>query len=363
MIDLDFEGLDPEELARLDAEWLAVSALRDTLDIANKGNSTPTYQAALDFGERLAPELFSRQRSVFRRIQADAELREYHQRADAESSLTKKQVSPLEIVDREIADCRRLLATPGPRDQLLRRLRKLESVRERLLPQLRTEHTLLFHDVFLARRPRLPELPGGDNCRDFRLPDAKLLRLRLLHPDRPEHTTGADVLYEVCATREARARVAFVQYKIWDGKVLYSSRSRNLERQVSKLSQLTCAGDLCSSDGAAGPPDRYRLPCCGAFLRPTDRLQAKGLRLVSRGFHVPICVARELLRADTAIHRHDLQGRALGARMFEELFAQGFAGSRWLPYERVEDLYRLHHILDPSERIVVHAQEFEDEER
>jgi hypothetical protein len=162
MIDLDLESLDPEEVARLDAEWLAISALRDTLDVATKGNATPTYQAVLDIAERLAPELFSRERSMVKRLQTDAVVREYEQRAAAESRLKEKRVTAVEVVEREIAEYEKLLeATPGPRDQLVRRLRHLESIRARLIPERRPEGRLLLHDVCVAGRPGLPRIPGG----------------------------------------------------------------------------------------------------------------------------------------------------------------------------------------------------------
>jgi hypothetical protein len=359
MIDLDLENLSADEVARLEAEWLAINALRDTLDIANQGHPAPTYQETLDIGERLAPELFTRQRSVFRQLQTDAVVREYQQRAEARSIIENKLVTPAEIIDSEIGECRQMLNTPGQRDQLLRRLRNLESTRSKISQQSVTEGRLLFHDVFLAERPDLPRLSGGEtNYRTFQLPHGRMLRIHLLHPDRPEYSTGADLLYEVCRIDKKEIRVAFVQYKLWDGRVLYASKSRNLTQQIAKLSELCCKGDLCSIGRSPGLPEEYRLPCCGAFLRPTDRLQKKNLRLISHGVHVPICVARQLLDKEKAVRRESLTGRSLSSRVFEELFSQGTTGSRWLPYHKVEMLYHRHNIINANERIIIHAQEF-----
>jgi hypothetical protein len=361
LLDFDLHGLSPEEIERLNAEWLAICALRDTLDVAYKGNQTPTYQSVLDIGERLAPEFFSHRLSILRRLQGDAEIREYEQRAAAQSALTNQPVRAIDVIEREIAECKAQLGTAGPRDQLARRLKRLERIRSRVIEDVMSENKLLLHDMYKAERPNLPSMPVGDlGFRMFRLPDKKILRLRLLHPERPEHSTGADMIYEMCAPRENLVKVAFVQYKAWNGKALYASKSRNLERQVSRLSDLACKSGLCAPNNGDEPHHGFRLPHCAAFLRPTDRLQPRTLRSVSRGFHVPVCIARELLAVDGTLRARDLRGRALSGRVFEELFSQSLAGSRWLPYADVEKLYSQHGVIDLEERILVHAQEFED---
>src|SRR5579862_9457746 len=140
LLDFDLHGLSPDEIERLNVEWLATCALRDTLDIAYKGNQTPTYQSVLAIGDRLAPELFSKPLSILRRLQGDAEIREYEQRAAAQTALTNQPVKSIDIVEREIAECKAQLATAGPRDQLARRLQRLERIRSRLIEDVMSEN-------------------------------------------------------------------------------------------------------------------------------------------------------------------------------------------------------------------------------
>jgi len=45
-------------------------------------------------------------------------------------------------------------------------------------------------------------------------------------------------------------------------------------------------------------------------------------------------------------------------RLFEELFNRGMLGSRDIPYDQIEALYKEHAILQVHERIIVYAQEF-----
>jgi hypothetical protein len=359
MLPEDEQNRTSENSARLDIEWLAANALRDALGIAIPGIQPPGFEDTLNIGEQIAPLLFGRNVSLVRRLLADVAVREYQERADAESQLKGLVVDPLDIVDREIKGFEELLAARGEKEQIKRRLRFLRSVRQKLIKEPTSENSILLRDVYQAERPNIPSPPYSDspNCRWYQLPDGKTLSLYLMHPDRPEQATGADVLYEVYWEDEKLVRLAFVQYKLWDGRSLHLSRARNLAAQIERLIKVTCNGKLCSAGHSAVPPEGYRLPCCSSFIRPTDRLQNKDPRILSKGLHVPVCVAEKLLNEEKVLRRRKLKDRALDSRIFEELFANGITGSRWLPYNRVEQLYGSTYITSLEERVLVHARE------
>jgi len=257
-------SLDPP-YERLDAEWATLIAIREMLGVALKGRSSPTYEQALEFGKALSPSLFDSESTIIGSKEREI-TKEYRQRAEAESSLQSKPIEPLEIVDREITDFKAMLNTPGDRDLIGKRLDRLSNVRQLLQPKEYSENQLILRDLFKADR----HLPTGsvdvdrDTYREFQLDADRGLRIRLLHPDKPEHTTGADLIYENYWDKRRLVRIAFVQYKIWDGSTLYSSRAGNLEAQMQKLKAVLCDDGYCKRPD--GTKKRYRLPYCSAFL-------------------------------------------------------------------------------------------------
>lgn len=350
---------------RLDAEWAALNAVREMLGIASRNLADSTYIDALAVGRETAPKLFDPQFSLIAAGQEPPIVREYRQRAEAKSILDGQPVSPIELLDGDLASDERLLKVGGyGHDQLKRSVANLRRAREWFEERVYSEHKLISRDVYAAARPELPTPPRAvDNYVEYSLPFDRALRIRILHPDRPEHSTGADLVYEVCDEEQSRARVAFVQYKIWDGKTLRFSGARNLSDQLARLEAVCCKAGLCaaSTPTPESPPNSYRLPYCAAFLRPTDRLQRPDAALISSGVHVPVCVTLtvSLESAGGRILRQDpIRGRSVSQRLFEELFSRNMLGSRWLSYDAVEELYHTHEILDSDQRIVVHAQEF-----
>lgn len=357
------EDEELESPRRLDAEWLTLNALRETFGIANRGAASATYLDVLEKGHEIAPRLFDPHFSLLLAGQEPPLVREYRQRAEAKSLLDDRPVSPLDLLDGDLAADERLLEAAGGRgrDQLRRSVSAMRRAREWFEERVYSEHKLIARDVYAAERPDLPCTPrSAGSYREYVLPFERALRIRVLHPDKPEHTTGADLVYEFCDEAMKRARIAFVQYKMWDGQSLRFSDAANLASQLSRMQDICCRGGLCASPEGSGPPASYRLPYCAAFLRPTDRLQRPDAALVSSGLHVPACVATtvSLENVGGRILRQDpIRGRA-SQRLFEELFHRNMLGSGWFSYEEVENLYREHKILDSDERIVVHAQEY-----
>lgn len=356
----DLEGSRQSD-QRLDAEWTTLNAIREMLSIALKGN-TPTYAQAVDVGKVIAPQIYDVDSSRLGRGRESDLVREYRQKAEAESQLRGHPVSPLEVLDEDIEKQRRLVAA-GDRDLIRKRLNKLASIRPHFLRKEYTETQLIIRDVYKAQRD-IPTPPiEGENYRDFRISNDRGMRIRMLHPDPPEHSIGADLIYENYWEKKQVARVVLIQYKIWNGKVLYLSQARNLEAQMRRMQHVFCETDLCKPFEGSARIGAYRLPYCSPFLRPTDKLQDANSQLTSSSLHVPVCVAlraaKETAQGNKKIESKRIRSESVSHKVFEEMFNANLLGSRWLTYEELENLYRNHKILGAEERIVLHTQEFE----
>jgi hypothetical protein len=230
---------------RLDVEWATLTATREMLGIALKGSSTPTYEQSLAFAKTLAPKLYDPKTSLLGKTRDQQIIQEYTQRAEAQSQLDGRKVEPIEIINKEIEHFNQLLEPDRERDLLQKRLSTLQHIKRLLSPKTYTENQLIIRDLFKVER-HLPTPPiEGDTYRDYQISEDRGLRIRLLHPDPPEHSTGADLVYEQYWDDKRVARIAFVQYKVWNGQTLYLSQANNLEQQMSKLKVAFCDADLC----------------------------------------------------------------------------------------------------------------------
>lgn len=361
--DTDNENDSPEFQRLNNIEWPTVQAIRDMLGIALKGSQSPTYDQSIAFAKTLAPKIFSSDQSLLGQPKENILVKEYYQRADAESILQGKEISPVQIVDEEIAGLQPLLKTGEERNLIKRRIKMLEDLRVLLQPKSYTENQLILRDVFKAKR-EIPTPPiEGDTYREYELQGGRGLRLRLLHPDPPEYAVGADLIYEQYWNKKQLARIVLVQYKIWDGKVLYLSQAPNLAAQLRKLKTTFCDAGLCDPFEGSARQDAYRLPYCSAFLRPTDKLQNRDAHLISKGLYTPVCVALRQLEDTThgnkMLVRKRIRSESLSHKVFEEAFNVNMLGSKWLTYSEIEDLYCTHKILESGERIKLHAQDFD----
>jgi hypothetical protein len=346
---------------RLDTEWATLSAIREMLGVALKGEVSPTYSQSLAFAKVIAPGIFDSERSVLGKDKEQEIVQEYKQRAQAMSALEREGVTPLQVVEREITQFERMKSADDDLNLIEKRLHTLYNIRSLLQPKQYREDKLILRDVYKASR-QLPVSGDGADYRQFTISKQRALRLRVLHPDPPEHATGADLVYELYWEKKSRVRIALIQYKVWDGATLYSSQARNLVDQMSRLTSTICAAGLCDAPKAGESKKPYRMPYCSAFIRPTDKLQDPDTRLVSSGLHLPVCVAsgawEETGRGGSKIGKNRIRSQSLSHRVFEEMFNVGLLGSRWLSYAEIEELYRKHGILSQRERIVLHAQEF-----
>lgn len=354
-----------ESTPRVDAEWIALNAFRGLTKIASKGDLTKsTYDNALDFGGALYPELLGPENSVLRRDRESDTAKEYRQKAQLLTIRNKDQVDPVALLRTDIDEFKGLLSIAEQNksdktrvDQLKKKLGQLINAEREMAPVSHTENQLIFRDAYNVHRD-LPSLASGQGYRDFRLPDDNVLRVRVLHPDRPEHISGADIIYERHSPHEACASIVAVQYKIWSDKALYLTDVRMAE-QLKRLQAFTCDKQVCEqSSGVPG----YRFPCCAAFLRPTDKLQKTDQKYFSTGEHLPICRIDDCKtitdRSAAILEYSKMRDISLSSEIFEYLFNKGKIGSRMLSYEKLNLLYADFLVASSEDNVVIYAQEF-----
>jgi len=353
-----------DEEQRLNAEWLVLSAFRELTMLAAKGDlSKSTYDMALKLGGELYPELLGPNASLLRRERESNTVKQYRQTAHLLSLEQGQPVDPLALVQAEIAKHRGLLQFAKTKKdrpevgQIKRHVDVLVEAERTLNPTAHTETQLIFRDAYAVKR-NVPAFRTGKAYRDFALPDSNVLRIRMLHPEVPEHLTGADIIYERHSPADESASIVVIQYKIWEKKRLYLNDPR-MQRQIARLKDFTCDQGVCSIPEGSS---EYRFPYCAGFLRPTDKLQRADQAFLSTGEHLPICrltgcMSRSSQGAEVLTYDR-IRSTSLSAEMFEELFTKGQIGSRMLSYEELEALYEKRAIESELDTVVIHAQEF-----
>lgn len=223
------------------------------------------------------------------------------------------------------------------------------------MPRRISEHKALNHDNYLVDRGGYFSKPlyQEDNYKDYRLDNNRILRLRLLHPDKEEIIIGSDMIYEQFDLRTEQVRFVHLQYKMWEDGALYFSDERMME-QLTKLENNLCKSNLCK--GIIGDSE-FRLPYCSGFLRPTNKMQNAESKLVTSGIHVPICHIHKLKETEKKISRGNCHGRSISSKIFEEMFHSGMLGSRWISISELENFYSDKNLTALTHNIRLHAQE------
>lgn len=349
---------------RINQEWIALNAIRGMVKIASKGSMTKsTYDNSLDLGGALYPELLGPENSVLKRERESDTTKEYRQKSELQSIKNSTSVSALELVLADIEEYESLISLAQGKkgdqkrtDQLKRKLGQLQKAKAELEIKPHSENQLIFRDVYVDRD--FPELSKGHAHRDFLLPDGNYLRLRVLHPDKPEHITGADIIYERHDSKSGNVSIVVVQYKIWEEKKLYISDSR-MQTQIEKMKAFTCDKGICSHNQGT---NTYRFPCCTGFLRPTDKLQNVEQKFISTGEHLPICRINDCKtigkQGGVLLEYEKIKEVSLSAELFEDLFNRGKIGSRELSSQELKELYKHTSVIDSSDTVVIYAQEF-----
>ena len=354
-----------DENKKLDAEWITLDAFRGLTKIASHGDmEKSTYDAALELGGELYPELLGPEVSILKSERESDTTKEYRQKARLKSIKTSSPVTPLSLVISDIEEHEDLLEIAKQEkdkkqrvDLLQRRLATLNKARKELEPRAHSENQLIFRDAYNVERP-IKALASGQGYRDFELPNSNILRIRVLHPDNPEHITGSDIIYERHSPKDDKVSIVAVQYKIWDDNKLHLSDKR-MTKQIENMRDFLCNKKICTSKENK---NSYRFPCCSAFLRPTDKLQRADQKFISKGEHIPICKIDECTsegpRGGKLLEYKNMRNIALSNEAFEFLFNKGKIGSDWMTQDELHALYSESIVDAASERVVIYAQEF-----
>lgn len=343
---------------RLDAEWLAVNAVRELINIATEGDSRKaSYNQALKLGAEICPSLLGEDVSLIRQNRESEEARYYRQLASARQG-KGENVDALQLLNSDMSELETFVAAARNQqdvDRLRRRLAVLARAKTELSPEPHSEHELIFRDAYNVDRD-LPVIRTGKSHRDFQISDEEVLRVRVLHPDKAEQISGADIIYEK-HSENGTITMAAIQYKIWEGRRLYLGDQR-MQAQLSRMRGFFCDREMCR---ASQLDHTFRFPFCAAFLRPTDRLQCADQELRSTGEHVPIChidsIASSGPMGGSYLDYDAIRGLSLSHIVFEELFTSGKLGSRTISHEELESLYAGMAGLE-GDRLIIQAQEF-----
>ncbi|TCC89109.1 hypothetical protein EZ428_15520 [Pedobacter frigiditerrae] len=361
-----FENEEFSDEEKANAAFQIVTGMRDVLNVALKSNYVPTYQKAIAYIKDISPAIYDTiidylpekvESDLVKRFKesADAEI-EFKESENYDSILSSTAIS---MIQQEIDKCdatiqknskssKDVKANRGYKKQLLSALKSFD-VRKM------NEHELLSHDFYIANRKEFKLIDEEVDRKDYRLPDGKILRLYLAHPNKIEQVLGVDVIYECYDLRLNMVRFAHLQYKTW--KTLSLSFDEREKRQLERMYTNTCACNHCEVPSAFASASPYRFPYCAAFLRPTNKIMPKGSKMMTMGDHIPLCKINELRASTEQILKHSIQEISLTQQGFEEAFNKFHVGSRWMPIGDLEEYYRKRNLTDLSGNVRIIAQE------
>lgn len=357
------ENYTPEKQKEL--AFQIIVALRDTLSIAKKTEPKPTYENAIRILHDISPELYEEVIKQLPNKNLSENAKFYQGKAEVQSFVDAKVISPIELIQADINELRELLqkSTGHNSDKISnisQRIIQLEATKSNLKPRQINENRILQRDFSKINRTDFgSKLINSDDFKiGYSLKNNSFLRIRLLHPDKPEHVTGADLIYEQHNEETGKIRLMLLQYKIWEDGILYFSQAGNLEAQLLKMKSVLCDKGFCDTPENLKNDLDYRFPYCSAFLRPTDKLQENNEKLVSTGIHIPVCSALKIRNdGETKIDKKYIRHQTLTHKIFEHLFNRALIGSKWLSEEEVEKMYIENKIIDSDDTIKIYARE------
>jgi hypothetical protein len=231
-----------------------------------------------------------------------------------------------------------------------------------LLPRRLSENRIINRDYSKIDRSFYfaERIFENDDFIEYKLPDNRYLRIRLLHPDEPEHITGADLIYEQIDAKRNRIRFLFLQYKTWDNKgVIYFSESKSILDQINKMKSILCDNGFCKCSDTKNE-EGFRFPFCSAFWRPTDKVQNSDAKLISSGYHIPVCKVLSIAEKEPKIEKRLIKNDTVTHKIFEELFNQNLIGSDWLSFTECEQFYKKNLVMKSEDRIRLLVREFKE---
>jgi len=337
----------------------AVSALRETISIAKRIPAQVSYNDTLDIIHDLDPKLYDRVVTLLTQRYMNDEVRYYTEMAEANST-PEQPVTPKDLIEKELEEVELAIQKKSGKATSLKRkkINLIEAI-SFFSPRKVSEHKILSRDFYLKgiRVPNALEIYKDESFVDYKLSGGKFLRLRLLHPDEDEKILGSDMIYEQYDFENELVRFVHLQFKVWGKNGVYFNQG-NLKDQINKMCTNLCDIHYCESLGGKKNGDSFRFPFCSGFLRPTDKQLETDKELASSGIHLPICYIKKLFENNVKkITKAEAQSNGLSNSVFNELFVNGFVGSRWMPIEDLEGFYKERGIDDHINSIRVHAQE------
>lgn len=351
-----------------DVEWLLLNAIRQTFGIGRK--SPITYAEAARLAVQLAPNLIERNSELLNTFDAGL-VQLYKALAAVQSKSQNKVVKPVHLLDKEIRSLKRDASHAQPEQMQIinAQIEKLERAKIASEESNWTEDEAIHHDSDIPDPNRnLPVSRIGQGYKEYWVTNDRRLRVKVLHPNRPEWLSGVDLIYENYYDKKtdknritSQVRVAALQYKMWDGKNLYTSEAPSLLSQLEKMENTFCNSGFCKTSRSQNY-STYRLPYCSAFLRPTDKTQLKNTFKVTHAWHVPVCVVIkkfEQTSGENKVLRSNLiSNSSTTQEIFQEMFNRGMLGSDWMSVSKLKKLYGQIGIFDNLDRIIIHAQEY-----
>lgn len=348
-----------DEDIRRDIAFQLLIAHRDLLQLAKKRKTPPTYENALGLLHELAPEYYEEITTLLTRKNESEIIRLFHQLAEVKSKESGKEITAIELLDKQIETYQTLVNQDSTQNLIRKKLVEHEIARAQMTPLRLTENRILNRDYSkIDRSDYAKKYFEDDHFVDYTLKNQDILRIRFLHPDSDEHISGADLIYEQYDLENEKVRFIFIQYKIWNKGVMYISQAKNLPDQMNRMKGLLCDKQYCcGDDGNNYSSDNYRLPYCSGFVRPTDKIQESDSKLMSSGYHIPLCKAIQIAGEFGQIDRERIAENSFNSRIFEELFKDNMIGSKWIPVSELTAFYEENKLFIPDNRVKLYVQE------
>ncbi len=363
--------MEVAERERLDLEWITLSAIRDVIRISTNGDTSQgSYRKAIALGEKITPDILGSDVSLLRQSRELDLTKEFRQKARYKSMALGQNITPLDLVIEEIDEYKSYLKVAKDdrdkkeTDKLENRLKKLYEVKDEIEPSAKSENQLIFRDALMVDRG-MPVLFESVNCKSFQIDSESTMTIRVLHPEKPEHITGTDLIYEMYNKERNTVTLAFIQYKIWEDRKLYLSDER-MSKQIQRMRYFLCDKGVCFSSEDWRENGEYRFPACSAFLRPTDKLQSSTQKLYSTGEYLPICFIDKCKttgsRGGLMLDFKSIRRQSVSQKLFENLFNQNKLGSRELTLDELASLYKGASILsEKEENMLIYVQQYPSE--
>ena len=345
-----------------DFAFQSLSAVREAVSIAKRLPTQIRYEDALDIIHDVNPAAYEMIVNELNKKNKSELVRYYIDKADAltdqEEVVTPQELILKDFEENEVSIKKSQDKGKGKVNSLNQRRIVLLAALNYFKPREISEHKVLSKDFYLRGKtiPDALEIYKDEQYVDYRLPENKYLRLRLLHPDKYEHILGCDMIYEQFDLDNEIVRFVHVQYKLWDKEGLYYSKG-NLKDQLQKMKNNLCDVTFCTYENQSRLHP-YRFPFCSGFLRPTDKQKNDDKDMVSTGLHLPICYVNQMIESgDKKITKKQCKKNGLSHSVFDELFVNEFLGSRWMPIASLERYYKDRNIDGEINLIRIHAQE------